>query len=142
MGLSLRIFFVDEDDSLKRLPLARYKRLLSREPKESLPQYAGQRVRCALVVVDLVDRKPVRIEHVQYSIISFDSEGRIDPSEKGEEARLAMEIRPPLVDVIGSRQVIYARHRFAKKRYDRKYKWKASREIKEAIVAEVFGIEP
>ena len=75
-------------------------------------------------------------------MISFDSEGRIDQSEKGREARLAMEIRPPLVDVTGSRQVIYARHRFAKKRYDRKYKWKPSREIKEAIVAEVFGIEP
>ena len=139
MGLSLRIFLVDEDDSLKRLPMARYKRLLSREPKESLKQYAGQRIRCALVVVDLVDGKPVRIEHVQYSIISFDSEGRIDQSEKGKEARLAMEIRPPLVDVSQSSQVIYARHRFAKKRYDSKYTWKPSREIEEAIVAEVFG---
>jgi hypothetical protein len=131
---------VDEDDSLKRLPMARYKRLLTRAPEESLPQYAGQRVRCALVVMDLVDRKPVKIEHVQYSIISFDSEGRIDPSEKGKEARLAMEMRPPLVDVTGSRQVIYARHRFAKKRYDSAYKWKPSPEMEKAI-AKVFGIE-
>ena len=141
MGLSLRIFLVDEDDSLKRLPMARYKRLLTRAPEESLPQFAGQRVTCALVVMDLVDRKPVKIEHVQYSIISFDSEGRIDSSEKGKEARLAMEMRPPLVDVTGSRQVIYARHRFAKKRYDSEYKWKPSPEMEEAIVAKVFGIE-
>ena len=141
MGLSLRIFLVDDDDSLKRIPMARYKRLLLREPEERLPQYADKRLRCALVVVDLVDRRPVDIAHVQYSIISFDSEGRIDPVERGREARLAMEVRPPLLDVDGCRQVIHARHRFAKKRYDSEYKWKPSPEIEAAIEAAVFGRE-
>ena len=139
MGLSLRIFLLDDEDSLKRLPLARYKRLLLREPEECMPQHAGMRVRCALVVVDLVDRRPVEIAHVQYSIISFDSEGRIDPVEKGNEARLAMELRRPLVDVDDSQRIIHAQHRFARKRYDDKYKWKPSAQIEAAIVAAVFG---
>jgi len=45
MGISLRIFIVNDDDTLQRLPLARYDRLLERNPKESMPQYAGKRVR-------------------------------------------------------------------------------------------------
>ena len=139
MGLSLRIFLVDDDDRLQRIPLTRYKRLLLREPEERLQQFAGKRARCALVVVDLVDRRPVEIAHVQYSIIPFDSEGRIDVSEKGKEARLAMELHRPLLDAGDSRQVIYARHRFAKRRYDSKYRWNPSPEMEAAIVAAIFG---
>ena len=142
MGLGLRVFLVEDDDSLKRITLARYKRLLLREPEASMPQYAGKRVRCALVVVDFVSRRPAEIVHIQYSLISFDSEGRIDPIEKGKEARLAMEIRPPLLDVNDSGKVVYARHRFAKKRYDSDYKWNPSPDIEAAIVAAVFGKKP
>jgi hypothetical protein len=142
MGLGLRIFLVHDDDSLKRLPMTRYKRLLRREPEECLPQYSGKRIRYALVVVDFVDRRPVEIAHVQYSILSFDSEGRIDQVEKGKEARLAMEVRPPLLSVDDSSQVVHARHRFAKKRYDDRYTWKPTIEIQAKIAAAIFGTDP
>jgi len=58
LGIGIRIFVVNEDDSIKRLALARYDRLLQRDPKEQLTEYTGKRVRYALVVVDLVDREP------------------------------------------------------------------------------------
>ena len=32
MGLSIRVFIVEDDDSIKRLPLAQYERLLERDP--------------------------------------------------------------------------------------------------------------
>ena len=95
MGIGIRIFVVNDDDSIKRLALARYDRLLERDPKERLPQYAGKRVRYALAVVDLVDREPVEILRIQYSYLSFDSEGCIDPVEGEREARLLLEILPP-----------------------------------------------
>ncbi len=91
MGLSIRIFIVDEDDALHRLALVRYQRLLRDDPDESIPEYAGMRVRYALIVVDLVNRRPVEIVHAEFSWLSFDSEGRLDRSEKEKEARLAME---------------------------------------------------
>ena len=72
MGLGLRVFLVEDDDSLKRITLARYKRLLLRQPEASMPQYAEKRVRCALVVVEFVSRRPAEIVHIQYSLISFD----------------------------------------------------------------------
>jgi len=57
MELSIRVFIVAYDDKIKRLPLARYERFLNRDPDERLLEYAGQRVRYALIVVDLVNRK-------------------------------------------------------------------------------------
>ena len=59
MGLSVRIFIVEEDDTIKRRPLTRYERLLKRDPNESLPKYAGKRVRYALIVINLVNRRPI-----------------------------------------------------------------------------------
>jgi hypothetical protein len=44
MGISLRIFLVNDDDSIKRLPLTRYERLMRGDPKERLPECAGKRV--------------------------------------------------------------------------------------------------
>jgi hypothetical protein len=142
MGLSIRIFIVDEDDSLHRLALARYERLLRDDPAESIPEYAGKRVRHALVVVDLVNRRPVEIVHAEFAWLSFDSEGRLDRSEKEKEARLAMRAIPPLLGEEDSEQLIDARHRFAKKRYDSEYRWKPTPEIMAAIVAAVFGRAP
>ena len=50
MGLSIRIFIVEDDDTINRLPLARYERLLKRDSDERLLEYTGKRVRYALIV--------------------------------------------------------------------------------------------
>jgi hypothetical protein len=139
MGLSLRLFLVSDDNSLQRLPLARYERLIRRDPREYFPQYAGKRVRYALVVVDLIDRKPVGIVHTQYFWLSFDSRGRIDRKAQEKEARLAMEILPPLPLEEDQRSVVNARHLFAKKRYHDDYTWRPAPEIEDAIVVAIFG---
>jgi hypothetical protein len=138
MGLAVRVFLVEDDAYLRRLPLARYKRLLRGEAEGRLPQYAGKRVRYALVVVDLVDRRPIEIRHVEYSWLSFDSEGRLDRSEQRKEARLAMEVLPPVWGE-ESLQVIDARYRFARKSYDDRYKWQPSPDIQAAIIAATLG---
>ena len=50
MGLSIRVFIIEDDDTIKRLPLARYERLLKSDPNEQLLEYAGKRVRYALIL--------------------------------------------------------------------------------------------
>ena len=138
MGIGLRIFFINDDESLQPLAMAKYNRLLRRDPKECLIRYAGKRVRYALVVVDLADRKPVEILQIQYAILKFDSEGRIDSNEQEREWLLAVEVLPPYTDEQLSSQVIDARHHFAKKRYDNEYKWVPSPEIEAAIRKAIF----
>jgi hypothetical protein len=76
MGIGLRIFVVHDNDSIQRLSLACYERLIRRDPEERLPQYAGKRIRYAMTVLELANRKPVEIIKIQYALLSFDSEGR------------------------------------------------------------------
>lgn len=139
MGTGLRIFVVKDDDSIERLALARYNRLLRRDPGERLPQYTGKRVRYAMVVLELANRKPAQIMKIQYSFLHFDSEGRIDPAEQKREARLALEVLPPLSEERQNPQVVDARHKFAKRRYDDEYKWAPSPEVEAKIVEAIFA---
>ncbi|MEE4600494.1 MAG: hypothetical protein V2J65_04380, partial [Desulfobacteraceae bacterium] len=92
MGLSIRIFIVEDDDTIKRLPLARYERLLKRDPDERLLEYAGKRVRYALIVVDLINRRPIEVVRDEYAYLDFDKEGRLKERvyEEGESSPLDM----------------------------------------------------
>jgi len=141
MGISLRIFIVEDDDTIHRLPFAKYDRLLERNSKECLPQYAGTRVRYALVAVDLFNRKPMEILKFEYSFLTFDAEGRIDPAESKKVARLAAEVlsSSPFPFDKDPDNVIHAGHLFAKKRFENEYIWTPSPEMESVIVNEIFG---
>jgi len=139
MGLSLRILLINDDDSIRRLPLTKYKRLVGRDPNERLPEYAGKRVRYAEVVVEFYQRKPVRILRMYYFMMSFDSEGRIDLAERDRESRLAMDVLPPYDVDEEDGPVVNARHLFAKRRYDNRYRWTPSPEMEREIVRATFG---
>jgi len=139
MGTGLKIFLINDDDSLQRFPLARFERLIDRDPKERLPQYAGKKVRYTLVIVDLVNRKPVEILRIQYSILTFDSEGKIDAAELEKEMRLGVDMVPFGTTAPTSRKVVDAEHHFLQKRYENRYLWRPTPEIEEAIAKALFG---
>ncbi|MBW1692297.1 MAG: hypothetical protein JRI71_14490 [Deltaproteobacteria bacterium] len=139
MGIGLRIFLVNDDDSIQRLAVARYERLLKGDPRESLPQYANKRVRYASVALDLVNRKPVEVLYLHYGILWFDGKGRIDIEEQEKEWRLGVELMPSLLPENQARRLIDARHRFARKRYDDQYRWTPSKEVVAAVVRDIFG---
>jgi hypothetical protein len=139
MGTGIRIFLINDDGSLKRFPLARFERLFHSHPEEHLPEYAGKRVRYALVVVDLVNREPVEIIGIQYPILTFDSEGKIDAAELEKEMRLGVNMVPIGTSEDISRKVVDAEHRFLQKRYNNRYNWEPTPETEEAIVKATFG---
>ena len=139
MGLGTRIFIVKEDDSLQRLTLKRYNRLIKGHPDEGLMQYAGKRIRYALIVLEMINRKPAEILMTEYSYLAFDSEGRLDANEREKAARLAMDTLEPIALEPKSGKVINVKHRFAKKLFDDRYLWKPTPEIKAAIQRTIFG---
>jgi hypothetical protein len=61
MGLFCRRFLLDRGNTLWRLSTTKFERLLQDPAKLCLPVLAGQRVRMADVIVELMDREPVRI---------------------------------------------------------------------------------
>ena len=137
MGVGLRIFLVNDDNSLKRLALTRYERLMQRDPDVSFPQYAGKRVRYAEVAVEFENRKPVEVLRMEYFIMHFDSKGRIDGTVQYDIMSLGVNLIPPMyfkTDPV----VIEAQHHFAKKRFDHQFRWKPTPEIEMAISKSIF----
>jgi hypothetical protein len=138
MGIGCRIFLINDNDSLQRISMARLTRLLYFDPTESLQQYAGKRVRCAMVFLEVAGREVLAISHSDYFWLQFNDKGRIDKKEWEKGMRLGMELLPSLHDEQYPHQVIDAHHRFAKRRYEHEFKWKPSRKVEEAIVAAIF----
>ncbi len=138
MGLGLRLYIVNDDDSLVRIPWARYEGMLKRDPKERLPQYAGQRVRCVEVVLELENREPIAIIRIDYFLLKFDARGRVDATEQKREMMLALDLLslPNFPDE--PRKVIKASHRFAKRRLEHSFKWMPSKTIESAIREAIF----
>ena len=138
MGTGMRVFFVNEDDTLKRMSLARYQRLLGADPEVRLPEYAGKRVRYALAILEFVNRKPVEIVSIQYSILSFDPSGRIDAGELEKEMKLGFKMLQPLMEDFDFPNVINAEDRFAMKSFHDRYTWTPNSEIEKTIVNTIF----
>jgi hypothetical protein len=128
MGLGTRIFIVNEDDSLERLSLKRYNRLIKGHLDERLLQFAGKRIRYALIVLEMKNRKPAEILMAEYSFLTFDSEGRLDASEQKKAVLLAMDTLEPIDPEQKSVKIINVKHKFAKKRFDDRYLWDPSTE--------------
>ena len=121
MGIGSRVFLINDDDSLHRLPVKRYERLFNGEPGEQLPQHAGKRVRCAAVYLEVKERRPQSIIRIDYNFLVFDAEGRIDKSEQEKELRLVFEFTSPFSGISekeSSAKIVDARSQFAKKRYE------------------------
>ena len=139
MGLSVRIFFVGDDDTLERFPFARYERLLNGEPKEHLIKYAGKRVRYILAVVDLANRIPMSILRTECSYLNFDSKGRINTAYLENGSRLLFDGMEPFPDEESPPDVVDARHRFVRKRYENEYLWESNQEIITEMMEAIFG---
>jgi len=139
MGMSFRVFFVGDNDSLQRMPMTRLDRLLHFDRAESLQQYAGKRVRCAMASLVVEGRQVLSIRNIDYFFLSFDDKGRINQKEWENGMRLGMELLPSIPDGEYPKQVINAQHRFARRRYEHEFKWKPGRRIEQAIVAAILG---
>jgi len=139
MGISARVFIIEEDDTAHKLSHAAFERLIRQDPKECLPQYAGQKVRYALIAVEMKNRKPVDILHTEESFFNFDSNGRLDFSDRDEIIEMVYDSLPPIGKKQAKEKIVDARHRFARKKYKRRFTWKPTPQIAETIVGMIFG---
>ena len=137
MGIGCRVFLVD-DNSIQQISMARLDRLLHFDRVERLQSYAGKRMRCARVFLEVAGRQVLAISHIDYFLLPLNVKGQIDKKEWEKGIRLGMELLPPLNNEQHPKQVIDAQHRFAKRRYEHEFKWKPSRKVEEAIVAAIF----
>ena len=142
MGYGFRIFVLEDNDSLHPIPMARFNRLLNFEPDECFPEYAGQKKRCAIVVLEVEGKTPIDIDHIDYIKVAFDTKGRIDQSEFKRVSQLAVESFS--LD-LGDKQegnIIDARREFSKRRYENEVRWRPTPKIEHAIGQAIFSDSP
>ena len=78
MTLSSRRFLIAQDGVLYRLADATFTRMLRNPGSHAFPVLAGQRVRMASLIVELVGGAPVRVVRNTYAILSFNDDGHMD----------------------------------------------------------------
>jgi hypothetical protein len=85
VGIGCRKFIVDDDGRLVRLNNTLFGRLLRDPQQHTMPALAGQRVRMAEILVQLAERKPIRVVRRVYYVVSFDEAGRLDTTQFQEQ---------------------------------------------------------
>ena len=139
MGYGFRVFLVGEDNSIKRIPTVKFDRLWQPESSDQWNLYANKSIRYAKVVLDLTDRKPHSILHVDYGYLVFDSEGKLDQNIIDEQKRIVANIVPPVLNEDKSSNVIYLNGEFSKRRHKNCFTWKPDSEIEIEIFDLALG---
>jgi hypothetical protein len=104
------------------------------------PALAGQRIRSAEAVVDLIERKAIRVVRMTFSILTFDQGGRLDKAafEEQQFSRFASWAPTLLEPTVGTEMesgVVDARYKFA----DRGGRWVPSESLLHAMHEAALG---
>jgi hypothetical protein len=78
INLSSRRFLFTPDGVLYSLADATFNRMLRNPGSHAFPALAGQRVRMASPIVELIGGGPVRVVRSTFVTLSFDDDGRMD----------------------------------------------------------------
>ena len=132
MSIGVRIMFLD-GDRIIRVSQRRFERLVDRDLNEAMPEYAGQRLRCAMVYVQLADRKPVEVVRIDYMVLPLDPEGRLDADLQSRKMMLAGEMFGFGMTGTAERVVDFGPY-LAEKQYRAEYKWKPTENEERALV--------
>jgi hypothetical protein len=143
MGLSLRLLVVDQADCIRRLEVTKFDAMLDNPKSHVFRQFAGQRVRSAEAVVELIERRPSRVPRVvrmTFYILTFDQAGCLDREAFGRQqfSRFASgaSTRSGLAnDAESESGVLDARYLFA----DRGGRWVPSETLLRAMHDAVLG---
>ncbi|MCV2367010.1 hypothetical protein [Roseateles oligotrophus] len=114
MGLSSRLFLLSTGDTSHALANTAFMRMLRREEVARVPGFAGQRVRQASIVVDMVNGSPLRMVHWTFCILDIDVDGFLDVERLSAQqfARVADLLEPAKLSQGQESPVIDAARRF------------------------------
>jgi len=137
MGFSFRMFLLDQDDSLYRLPNTKFEQMLRNPTSYRLLRFAGARVRMTDVAVELRRRQPIRVVRITFGFLTFDGDGYFDASafDRHQRARAELGLASPLTEPGGGETVVDAANRFVAQGG----LWAPSRTLQRRIDAAALG---
>ena len=114
MGISCRMYLLDQDDTLYRLPNSKFEQMLRDPARCRLLRFAGRRVRITDVAVELIDRQPSCIVWITFGFLAFDENGCFDRSsfDRHQRARAELALTLPNLEPNNEGVVVDAANRF------------------------------
>ncbi len=92
MRVALRLFLLDREGALYRLPSATLDRMLQIPTRHRLPRLAGQRVRSAEIAVEMMNGRPLRVVRSVFNMLTFKSDGTLVPPLRDRHVRARAEL--------------------------------------------------
>ena len=139
MGMGVRAFVFEDHGTIRKVSSKVISDMLMGKSHVAFPEYAGKRIRFAVIFVDMVDRKPKRITRTEFLQVGFDSKGRADGQESTEKMRLAGTVLSgSFSDSSDSNDILESlQPDLAGLKYKDKYRWNPSpseiRSLKELV---------
>ena len=114
MGISCRMFLLDKDDGLYRLPNAKFDQILRDPTSCRFTHFAGTRVRMTDVAVELIERRPIGVVWITLGLLAFDDGGYFDliAYDRHQRARAELALALPTTETKSERMVVAAANRF------------------------------
>ena len=137
MGISCRMFLLDHDDGLYRLPGAKFNQMLRDPTSCRLTRFAGARVRMTNVAEELLDRQPIRVVWNTFGFLAFDDEGYFDSGtfDHHQRARAELAWAPLAAEPKGAAIIVDATTRFVAQGG----RWKPTRPLQRLIDEAALG---
>jgi hypothetical protein len=137
MGISHRRFLIDQQDRLYRMTNAKFDAMARDPASHCFPQFAGQRVRTASTLVELINRQPTEVVRMTFAIFTFGDGGRFerDPFVRQQSSLAELAMAPVIADRHSDSDVVDAASRFIAHGGD----WTPSRTLARAIEDAALG---
>jgi hypothetical protein len=134
MGLSVRVFLLNEHGEPERFSAARFERLWSRDAGERLREAAGREARFVIAYIETVDGDFLRLARVDYMRVKMDANGRVDKEARRRQLQMVAGGLEPLWLGPRPRKTIPAEHIFRRRQYQSEFHWTPSAAQEQAIV--------
>ena len=137
MGISCRMFLLDQDDGLYRLPSTKFNQMLRDPTSCRVTRFAEARVRMTNVAVELLDRQPIRVVWNTFGFLAFDDEGYFDSGtfDHHQRARAELAWAPLAAEPKGAAIIVDATTRFVAQGG----RWKPTRTLQRLIDEAALG---
>ena len=137
MQLTSRRFLIAKDGVLYRLADATFTRMLQNPREHAFAILAGQRVRMASLIVELIGGKPARVVRSTFATLTFDEDGHMDLGTftRQQWALAESALDPAFVRTKPEEKVLDASARFIAQGG----KWRPSNSLARAINAAALG---
>lgn len=141
MNLTHRVFAILGNDAIIKIPNNKYNRLNEFDKSLVFPDFKNKKVKFAIFLIELKNRKPFRILEEYYYVYEFDRYGRLDKEKYFERLRVQLST----VDFLGflnekerNPNVIDATKEFYKKRLETQYQWIPADILKDKLHLSIF----